>query len=231
MRSMVGCLPSNGRHPTAERKGGRPERSIVATLSRRKTRAGSGSGPSTGVPPRPSGNLRLRRSWGVNRMRASSKPVALLALLALLLGSSTAGAQQLRGVVRDSASQTPLPGVVLLLLDTSGRVSARSITSEDGGYLISLTPSIQRLRILRIGFRPRELAIPEMVDGSARLDVSMAAIPTLLTGVTVIDQPNCPRRPDRAAAFALWEQTKAALLATVVAREAAPATVLRLHYD
>ncbi|HEY7236014.1 MAG TPA: carboxypeptidase regulatory-like domain-containing protein [Gemmatimonadaceae bacterium] len=164
-------------------------------------------------------------------MRASSKTVAQLALLVLTLGPATAWAQQLRGVVRDSAGRTPIPGVVLLLSDTSGRVIARTITSEDGGYAIGLTPSIQRIRVLRIGFRPRELAIPEMVDGIARLDVSMAAIPTLLAGVNVIDQPNCPRRTDRPAAFALWEQTKAALLATVVAREAAPATVLRLEYD
>jgi hypothetical protein len=149
----------------------------------------------------------------------------------LLLSAEAICAQQLRGIVVDSASRSPIPGAVLLLLDATGATLGRNITNELGQYTIALSSGMQQVRVLRIGFRPRVARIPAVVGGIAHLDISMAAIPTLLQPVAVIDQPNCPRRADRPAAFALWEQTKAALLATIVAREANPANVLRLHFD
>src|SRR5581483_10854886 len=60
---------------------------------------------------------------------------------------------------------------------------------------------------------------------------AMPRLPTLLQSIRVTESANCPRRADQAAAFALWEQAQAALLATVVAREANPATVVRLTFD
>jgi hypothetical protein len=138
-------------------------------------------------------------------------------------------AQILRGTVRDSTSRAPIPGAVLILLDSAGASLGRNITNDRGQYSIALHPSMTRLQVLRIGFRPRALRIPDAVDGAVQLDVVMAAIPRLLESVSVIDQPNCPRRNDRTTAFALWEQARSALLAVVVAREANPAQVMRLH--
>jgi hypothetical protein len=140
-------------------------------------------------------------------------------------------AQVLRGVVRDSASGQGVPGVVLVLMDEAGRALGRNITNEDGGYAIALTPGMRNLQLLRIGFRPRTVGIPVIATGTEELDVAMLAIPTLLSTVNVVDVATCPHRDDRAAAFALWEQAKAALLATVVNREANPANVVRLHFD
>ena len=137
----------------------------------------------------------------------------------------------LRGVVRDSASQQSIPGVVLVLLDADGRALGRNITNEEGKYAIALSPSIRRMQLLRIGFHPREIAIPAITSGSEELNIAMLSIPTLLSAVTVTDAATCSHRDDRAAAFALWEQARAALLATVVTREANPAEVIRLHYD
>ena len=149
-------------------------------------------------------------------------------LLALFMARASSG-QVLRGVVRDSATQQGIPGVVLVLLDASGRALGRNITSEDGRYAVALTADMRRIQLLRIGFRPREVAVP--ANTGEELNVAMLSIPTLLSAVNVIDAPTCPRRDDRAAAFALWEQAKAALLATVVTREANPAEVVRLHYE
>jgi hypothetical protein len=140
-------------------------------------------------------------------------------------------AQVLRGVVRDTATQQGIPGVVLVLMDASGQALGRNITNEEGRYAIALTPAMRRLQFLRIGFRPREVSLPTIGTGTAELDVAMLAIPTLLSAVSVVDAASCPHRDDRAAAFALWEQAKAALLATVVTREANPADVVRLHFD
>jgi len=156
--------------------------------------------------------------------------VLTFALLALSAARGLS-AQMLRGVVRDSATQQGIPGVVLVLLDATGRALGRNITNEEGRYSIALATAMRRMQLLRIGFRPREVAIPATTTGIAELDVAMSAIPTLLSAVNVVDAPTCPRRDDRATAFALWEQARAALLATVVTREANPAEVVRLHFD
>jgi hypothetical protein len=140
-------------------------------------------------------------------------------------------AQELRGVVRDSASRRPITGTVLLLLDSAGATLGRNITNERGEYRIALMPAIRSMRVQRIGFRPRTVTVPRVESGVANLDVSMLALPTFLEPVKVVDRHNCPRRSDAAIAVALWDQARAALLATVVAREANPAIVVRLRFD
>ena len=153
----------------------------------------------------------------------------VVGLIACLAQSGIA--QELRGVVRDSASHQPIPGAVLVLLDSAGAVLGRNITNDRGSYRLAMTPDIRRIQVLHIGFRRRDVTVPVASSGIAQLDVTMAAIPTLLDPVSVTDRANCPRRADQAAAFALWEQARSALLATVVAREANPANVVRLRFD
>src|SRR5262249_24108975 len=175
---------------------------------------------------------RVNAMQSMNWFRVARRIFAFATLaLCILCTAPRLSAQVVRGIVRDTSSQQGIPGVVLVLLDADGRALGRNITNEEGRYAIALTPAMRRMQLLRIGFRPREVPIRRMVQSAEDLNVGMQAIPTLLSGVTVIDAPTCPRRDDRAAAFALWEQAKAALLATVVTREANPAEVLRLHYD
>lgn len=144
---------------------------------------------------------------------------------------AAAQAQELRGLVRDSASARPIPGVVLMLLDANGRVLGRNITNERGEYRVALSTEMRRLRIIRIGFRPKEGLIPALENGVARLDLSMQSLPTMLEPVRVSAGARCPKRSDSQAAFALLEQARAGLLATVVARDANPGTLLRLGFD
>src|SRR5262245_43028529 len=161
----------------------------------------------------------------------SQPRVCLVACLATILTASTPlAAQQLRGTVRDSASRAPIPGVVLIVFDSSGKTLERNITNDRGEYTLPLPTAARRVQVLRIGFRPKTNQVPAVVDGVARLDVVMSAIPTLLETVAIVEQPNCPRREDGPAAFALWEQAKAALLATVVSREANPPKIVRLQF-
>jgi hypothetical protein len=140
-------------------------------------------------------------------------------------------AQELRGVVRDSASRRPIAGAVLVLMDSSGATLGRNITNDRGAYRIALSPRIRRMQVLRIGFRPRDLRVPTIDTGVATLDVTLVALPTLLEPVLVSDRSRCPRRADRAATFALWEQARVGLLATIVARQANPASFVRLRFD
>jgi len=142
-----------------------------------------------------------------------------------------AEAQEIRGTVRDSASGQPIPAAVLLLLDSTGATLGRNITDERGRYRIARSPTMRRLRIFRIGFRPREAAIPGPVTGIATLDVAMQSLPTMLEPVRITDSTTCPMRADRAAALALWEQARTGLLATIVARTAQPVAMARLLFD
>ena len=51
----------------------------------------------------------------------------------------------------------------------------------------------------------------------------MAPLPNLIQAVHVIANSRCRVRKDRAEALGLWEQARAGLLATIVAREENPA--------
>ena len=77
----------------------------------------------------------------------------------------------------------------------------------------------------------RAVILAPPLGAGTNIDIVIASLATMLEPVRVIDQPNCPRRNDRAAAFALWEQAKSGLLATVVARQENPAALLRLAFQ
>jgi hypothetical protein len=156
---------------------------------------------------------------------------ALSTTCAMLLVARVAIAQELRGTVHDSTSRQPIPGVVLMLLDANGAVLGRNITNERGDFRVALSTGIQRVRFIRIGFRPREVAVPSVENGIARLDVAMRALPTMLEAVRVSANAKCQRRDDSGVALALLEQARAGLLATIVARDANPAAIVRLAFD
>jgi hypothetical protein len=148
-----------------------------------------------------------------------------------IAAAGPAHGQHVTGVVRDSASREPVPSAVVRLLDGSNRELQRTITGRDGHYRLDALAAGRELRVVRIGFRPRVIGFPRTMDRDTTLDIVLAALPTLLEAVNVDGQPKCSRRADRAAAFALWEQARAALLSTVVAREASPPIIMALDYD
>ena len=158
----------------------------------------------------------------------SKAAVVIVITLGAIAGQ--ARAQHVTGVVRDSASREPVPSAVVRLFDASNREMERTITGRDGRYRLDALPPGHELRVVRIGFRPRVVRFQSAAHDTT-LDIVLAALPTLLEAVKVDDQPKCSRRSDRAAAFALWEQARAALLATVVARESRPPTIVAITYD
>ncbi len=165
----------------------------------------------------------------VSAMRDRSK--VFIALLGLAAGASAVGAQRVSGVVRDSASREPVPSAVVRLFNAAGRELERTITGRDGRYRLDALADGRELRVVRIGFRPRTIPLAAGAAHDTTFDIVLAALPTLLEAVNVDDQPRCSRRSDRAAAFALWEQARAALLATIVAREARPPLITGIVYD
>lgn len=155
--------------------------------------------------------------------------VALVGL-SLALANQRLVAQRVAGVVRDSASREPIAGAVVTSLDSAGGVTSRTITGVDGRFRISIAGDGRRIQVLRIGFRPRVLALQTPATDTT-IDVSMTAVATLLETFTVLEQPNCSKRSDRSTALAAWEQARAGLLASVVARDANPAIIRTLLYD
>jgi hypothetical protein len=149
--------------------------------------------------------------------------------LALIAGTaSQLGAQQLRGVVRDSVRALPLPGAVVTLLDSAGLPLGRAISAADGHFVVAPSRPTRavRVRVVRIGYRPVEVG---PMSKTNTLEIAMAKLPPILATVRVTGSELCSGSTS-ADALELWEQAKAGLLATVVARETKPATVQALTY-
>jgi hypothetical protein len=158
-------------------------------------------------------------------------PRAALLLLAAVVAFARAASaqQQVTGTVRDSASRQPVPGAVVTVLDSLGRALERGTTDQRGQFRVAAPAEGRRIRVLRLGFRPRELALSR--ERGAPGDVVMVAIPILLDQVRVTAAASCPRRDDRASALALLEQVRAGLLSTVVARTENTARMTRLLFQ
>jgi hypothetical protein len=157
----------------------------------------------------------------------------------LLMGLAYAprlSAQVVSGTVRDSASQLPLPGTRVLVLDPAGRTSAQVTTDQLGRFRISpwtgRTARVAtglRLRVVRMGFKPREYQLARTTAASA-LDVPLVSFPIVLEEVAVTAAA-CPKRTDRAATLALLQQVRMALFASVLARSQSSATMTRLLFE
>lgn len=140
-------------------------------------------------------------------------------------------AQVVGGTVSDSATRRPISGAVVMLLDSAGATLGRNITNERGQYRVAYARAAQTLRVVRIGFQPRELPIADPANPAGTLDITMVPFKTTLATVRVAAQPNCPTSSDRSAALAFWDQARAGLLNTVVARDANPMSIHRLYFQ
>ena len=153
------------------------------------------------------------------------------ALMTWVVLSSTATAQGVVGVVRDSVNRQPVSGAVLSFQDSAGSVLSRTLTNDRGEFRFVPAATARTIHVVRIGFEPRDVKLQIPGGGSARLDFSMLALATMLRPEHVIAGSSCPVHHDRAAAFGLWEQARAGLLAAVVARTENPARLHRYFFN
>jgi hypothetical protein len=141
-----------------------------------------------------------------------------------------AHAQRVHGVVVDATSH-PVPGVVVLLLDSASRVTARALSNERGEFRVSAAnPGSYRIRTLRIGFRPvvsDPVALP--AGGDVTKQLVLSGLPIALDTMRVVDRSVCRSFTDSGAAtYAVWEQIRTALTAaelTAASRTIAATTV------
>ena len=134
-----------------------------------------------------------------------------------LLVPIVAGAQVVRGVVLDEASGRPLPGVVVVLLDSTGKRLAGVLVDDNGRYAIRSTfPGRFAVRAERIGYRadaatPISLSIGQTIE----LRLTTRPIPVVLGAVRVTGRTACVTgASDGREVSAVWEETRKALYAT-----------------
>jgi hypothetical protein len=163
--------------------------------------------------------------------RPTARSLAAAAALAILAAAPALGAQQAQGTVRDSVSGMPVPGAVVSALDSTGAIAERVVSGGDGRFRITLPVGSATLRVIRIGFRPRDLRLPDVAAARDHpIDIRLSSLPALLSRVHVSDQAICPGADDRSGALALWEQARAGLLAAVVLRQTKPGQMDVLDY-
>ena len=151
-------------------------------------------------------------------MSARNGGVALL--VAAFAATTPALAQRVRGTLKDSATREPVTGAVVTTTDSAGTLLSRSVSDERGKFDVYRLRGASKFRVVRIGYRPRELMLPPLDTDS--LDVALSQIPSLLAAVTASSKRICPGDKGGGAALDLWEQARAGLLAAVVARETHP---------
>jgi hypothetical protein len=138
--------------------------------------------------------------------------------LAAIAAASPADAQRIRGVVTDAVTHERVPRGIVVLYDSAGRGLGRAIAAVDGAYSIAGAPAMRRLRVMRIGFRPRDITLSA---GDSVLDVALQPIPPVMNAVQSNEARVCAADPDNSA-IELWEQARAGLLASVIAQESSP---------
>jgi hypothetical protein len=153
-----------------------------------------------------------------------------IGLTLTLTGSLPAAGQSVRGVVRDSASGQPIPGAVVWLTDTAGGFLARSVSGADGHYSVLRMAGAAELHVVRIGFRPARAGIVAGATRDTTVDLRMGAVALALDAVASSRRRVCPGDKGTGDALQLWEQARAALLASVVARDADPPELVLRSY-
>lgn len=147
----------------------------------------------------------------------------LIALLMGLLLVSAGGlsAQSVSGSVLKSIDQSPLVGVVVLLIDSEQDVVARTLSGANGAWTVRApSPGQYSLRTLRIGFRSSTTE-PFSVTGDTSIVLLLDQLPVNLPQITAQEISTCRENPQRSLATAiLWEEAKTAILsADITIRE------------
>ncbi len=151
----------------------------------------------------------------------------LVLALACVISAAPALAQRVSGTVRDSITDTPVGGAVVWLSDSAGAPIARSIVDASGTFSLLRARAVNRLHVVRIGYRPLDVPVPA---GDTPVVLKLEAIPIFLSAVSASDNRLCPGDRNSVKGFELWEHARAALLASVVAREAHPPRVRLISF-
>ncbi len=161
--------------------------------------------------------------------------IAILAVLLVTpaLGSGTAAAQAVRGVVTMADGTTRASGVIVTAAGDSG-AEARALTNQRGEFaIVAPRPGRYTLRALRVGFRPTPGPVVTLAAGeTADVRITLTDVAVSLRAVTVQGDDVCRTSPDSGALVArAWEEARKAIMASQLAATDAPLVAEWIEYN
>lgn len=135
-----------------------------------------------------------------------------LGLLLPALSTTRAGAQAVRGTTIGLGGD-PTPGVVVLLVDSTGATVRRALSGDGGVFTIAAPgPGSYALQTLRLGYRPVHVPLPGLAAGrDTVLRVVLEPVPLALARVVVRARRSCGGTGDDARTAELWTAVRTAL--------------------
>lgn len=126
-------------------------------------------------------------------------------------------AQLVRGEIVDALNDRPVPAAFVLLMDTAGVETARTMTDPAGRFTLRAgRPGTFTLRTLVVGYQRWE-SEPLVLGAGQSVEprIALMLVRVELPAFTVEGERTCRGRPDEGAAAAtLWEEIQKALAAT-----------------
>lgn len=150
----------------------------------------------------------------------------IVCVLALASAAASAAAQRVDGRVVDAPSGLGVASAVVTQLDARGQALARALSGAGGRFTLDLDANARSIRVVRLGYVARSLALREWASG----DIVLQRIPQSMEPVRVAAR-GCPVRADTRQALALLDQARDGLLAAVVSRDGEPVAAVRLRFE
>ena len=158
-------------------------------------------------------------------MKATHRATVTRRLLipALLLSSSSAGAQVIRGTVNGEGARAPLRGAVVSLLDQRGTPADRRVLTDNDGAFAMRAPSAGSwmIEVRAIGYAPRRTSARSVAAGETVVEqVTLRQVTTRLATLRVEARSACRRASELDAVTSeVWDDVWAALAGAQLARE------------
>ena len=159
---------------------------------------------------------------------------AVAALAASLAAPRNAAAQEMHGVV-SGPEGAPIPGVVVMLLDSASSAAARALTDAAGAYRLRAPAAGRyRVRTLRIGFRATTSDVVELRAGEdVSRPIALVGIPLDLDTIRVVSKgSSCRIAGDTTLlTYTVLEQVRAALTAAQLTAQTRSVSTSSVLYD
>src|SRR5262245_10273739 len=124
--------------------------------------------------------------------------IALGAAAIELRAGTPLAAQIVRGVVTERATNAPLAGVLLSVLDARDTVLVQALSNEGGAFEIRLpSAGTFSLDVKRIGVKRTRVAPFPVAEGETRrIDVVVEPLAAVLSSLRITGRTSCVRNPE-----------------------------------
>ena len=119
-----------------------------------------------------------------------------LLLPALVMCSTSAGAQVIRGTVNGEGIRAPLRGAVVTLLDARGNTADRRVLTDNDGSFAMRAPSAGTwmIEVRAIGYSPRRTSARTVASGETVVEqVTLRQVATRLATLRIEGRSACRR--------------------------------------